>query len=542
MLENNEPPTVQERAIIQHCTPVIDAQYAAVKAQISEAEARIKLNHPAEIKLQSLYRSESRLYRISEAYLQVLAPIRNVPEDVIRLIFIACVDPKDLLSGPILSLYRPLPYTLCQISSGMRRIALTTPEIWTTINISVKRTLDCTQLNTWYYRKLAAKTRQWLDRAGSLPFSVFFTDTTPSYSGLTDAQSDPSNILFSTMLSYSPRWNRIQVESICEDALPSPFITRIAALTAVDIPLLESITLYLRCGLHKLRNSPFLSVPTLRCLQIYTDWNNNLDISNFSVNWSHLTSITIHGGKDNHVSSVYKIGKILRETKRLVFCDIALNQGSVNVIGTVYLPWLESLCVDDRYFGTKLSGSPHIFDLINTPRLTALRLSAQFLDISTPNFFKRSAGIRELSLKLRLDTEKWLAEITESLSHCPCLSALTLEPLYPDKPCGVPDANRFLRGFVGDGGAGITCPRLQKFRYEGTIKFSFETLYLFLVAKQPGTEISSTVLPWKSVFLNMRRVDNSEINRMLDFVSRKQAAGLDVHADVTLYQRLGWKQ
>ena len=157
------------------------------------------MDYAAEIKLQRLYQIESPLYRISEAYRQVLAPIRNVPEDVIRLIFIACVDPKNFSSGPTLSLYRPLPYTLSQISSGMRRIALETPEIWATMNISVKRTLDCTQLNTWYYRELASKARQWFDRAGSLPLSVFFTDTTPSYSGVKDAaQSDPSNILLSS--------------------------------------------------------------------------------------------------------------------------------------------------------------------------------------------------------------------------------------------------------------------------------------------------------------------------------------------------------
>ncbi len=495
----------------------------------------------AEIKLKHLLQEEATLLKISTGHPRVLAIIRRIPEDVIRLIFVACLDSKVFAPELTLSFGTPLPYKLAQISSGMRRIALTTPEIWATMNIYVGQTVDRTPVAIWKYRKLAGKAREWIDRAGSLPLSVYFADLTRSYSGLEDIQYDPSNILFGTMLSYSTRWKSIQVKSICEGVLPSPFITRISTLTAVEVPLLESIFLYLRCGLHKLRNSPFLSVPTLRCLQIYTDWNNNLDISKFSVNWSHLTSITVHGGEGNHVSSVDKIEKILRKTKRLVFCDIALHHCSINIIGTVNLPWLEFLCVDERHLETDLSGSPHIFDLINAPRLTALQLSAQFLDVSAPIFFQRSACIRELSLKLCLDTEKLLADITESLRHCTSLSVLTLEPLYPDKLSGVPDANRFLTAFVEDGGAGIICPRLQKFRYEGTIKFSFQTLYLFLEAKRPGFGTLTIVSPWKSVFINMRWVENSEIKRMLDIVSEKQAAGHDVHADVTPYQLLNWK-
>ncbi len=269
----------------------------------------------------------------------------------------------------------------------MRRIALTTPEIWTTMNLCVRlNSSDRIRSDRRYYTRLAAKARQWFCRAGSLPLSVFFADLTPSYSELENVQSHPSNILFNTMLSYSTRWNRIQVESSCEDMVPSPFITRIAALTAVDVPLLESITLYLRCGLSKFRTSPFISVPTLRRLKIYTDWDGTPNISNFTVNWSHLTSITIHGGSATTPVPFTKLQELLQQTTCLVFCDIALRHGTKKVIGEINLPYLEVLCVDDRGSETASARGPNLFELINAPKLAVLRLSTTFLDISLQTF------------------------------------------------------------------------------------------------------------------------------------------------------------
>ena len=89
---------------------------------------------------------------------------------------------------------------------------------------------------------------------------------------------------------------------------------------------------------------------------------------------------------------------MLRQTERLVFCDIALGPGLENSLGEINLPHLQTLHVDDYKSKRASSGDLSIFDLINTPVLATLEIRAILLDNSLANFFERSRGIRELSL------------------------------------------------------------------------------------------------------------------------------------------------
>ncbi|KJA22544.1 hypothetical protein HYPSUDRAFT_652761 [Hypholoma sublateritium FD-334 SS-4] len=522
LLKTNRPPTDKERMIqmLQDSISADNKKLKALQGKIYEAIAHTQQLKPqkvarTKIKLRHLRREESAILETSTDHRRVFSPFTNLPEDVIREIFAACVEDNI----PILSFgTTPFPYILAQISSGMRHIALTTPCIWASMNVRTNLFyFGSQQPSKKDYAMLASKVSQWFDRA--------------------DVQNDPSNILFDTLLSYSSRWKRIQLESIYGD-VPSAPLVRIAALTAVDVPLLESITLCFQSGSSVFRNSPILKIPTLRRLTLDTHWNqfNGTIISQFTVNWTNLTYVTIHGGRGNGVSSIDEIAQILRKTKRLVFCDIAVGTGSEHLLGKIDLPLLEMLCVDDKRCKPNSSGVPSIFDSINAPVLVVLKIRAKFLDIPLADFFGRTPAIRELSLS-HLNSEKSLADITNLLRHCPSLSVLTLHPPQWSRMNQPYDANMFLRTFVEDvnGGVGITCPRLEYFNFTGAVNFSLQTLSQFLEAKQRGTAPVNGLLPWERVKIDMWGIHDLERSQKLDLVSEKRAAGLDVYIYVKDY-------
>lgn len=508
-------------------------------AQISEAMAYTQELKPqkstkTKIKLRPLRREEAVILETSANRCGVLSPIQNLPEDVIREIFAACLE-DDM---PILSFgVTPLPYILAQISSRIRHVALATPFIWASMNVRTNLFyFGSQQPSKKDYSMLASKVSQWFDRAGRMPLTVLMQDPN-RYSAATlgVVQSDASNILFDTFLRYSTRWKRIQLESISGD-VPSAPMFRIAALTAADVPLLESITLCFQSGSSAFRDSPLLKIPTLRRLTLDTHWENrsgSTTISKFTVDWAQLTSITLRGGRRNHVGSIDEIARILRQTRRLVFCDIAFGTGSEYLLKKVDLPLLEVLCVDDTRCKPTTYGVPSIFDAINAPALAILKIRSKFLDISLADFFGRAPAIRELSLPHQ-NSEQSLTDIMNLLRHCPSLSMLTLHPPHWSRMNQPYDANMFLRAFVEDvnDGVDITCPRLDYFDFTGAACFSLQTLRQFIEAKQRDTAPVNGLVPWKRVRTDMWAVDDLQSGQKLHLVSQKQAEGVNVSINV----------
>ena len=114
-----------------------NAKLGVVEAQISDTMAYIQALQlqlrRAEIKLQRLRKEEAAILEASKDHRCVLSAVRNLPQDVLREILIACVEDK---RPPILSYHRmPLPYRLAQISSGIRRIALSTSILWASMDV-----------------------------------------------------------------------------------------------------------------------------------------------------------------------------------------------------------------------------------------------------------------------------------------------------------------------------------------------------------------------------------------------------------------------
>ncbi len=115
----------------------------------------------------------------------------------------------------------------------------------------------------------------------------------------------------------------------------------------------------------------------------------------------------------------------------------------------------------------------------------------------------------------------------KNLLHCPSLT--TLHIWAHNWRNNTPTGDRLLRAFVEEGNDGVICPRLQDFAFVGKIDFSFETLRIFLGKKQDSA--TPNVLPWRKVDIGIDGVKFEERQQILDFVSQKAAAGLDIRVN-----------
>ena len=100
-----------------------------------------------------------------------LAPFRRLPQDVVREIFVACLDPK---INPTMS-KKEAPTLLTRISSSLRQIALTTPELWAAIHIPILGSVPCesSKIAQFVMDRRADGVKEWLlRRSGSLPLRI----------------------------------------------------------------------------------------------------------------------------------------------------------------------------------------------------------------------------------------------------------------------------------------------------------------------------------------------------------------------------------
>ncbi len=504
-----------------------DVQLITAEAQVCEARTHV---HVLE---SQLGKTETELqfcpHEMEAALLESIADHRrvdssrsfqNLPEDVLREICTACIgaDLPILTSGIL-----PLPYMLMQISSGMRRIVRTTPSIWASIHIQIDE-FSYFPPNKLLYTALVCEAEKWFERAGCLALSIFVENLNNSYTPEVigdEIGPDPANILFDFLLSFSRRWKSIRVSC----SLGPTLITRIAALSAADVPQLRSVSIHFELNTAILSSSTFFTIPTLEHLTLQILW---IPFYDFAVNWASLTSLTLRRCRRNENPSAMQIGGILQQTKRLSFCDISIGGGLITHAehpGEITLPLLKVLYIDEGFKFGKPSG---IIDLIHAPILEVFHFHGEILEASSASrLFVRSPNIRELSLCYA----KSLTDVTEVLHSCPELTEFSLQPHWLEQRKTL-DANTFLKTFVLESEA-VICPRLEYFKLVGLIDVSLQTLREFLEAKRRGVITPNGIRPWKGVAIDLSGIADTYVRQqMLDLFSQKLKEGVNVSVAV----------
>ena len=113
LLKTNRPPTEEEKAIVVESMAPADAKLEAINSQISEQMAHVEALQlqveQAKIKLDRLREERAAVLGTLADRDRVFSPFRNLPEDVLREICIACLqgDIPELSYG-----HTPMPYIL----------------------------------------------------------------------------------------------------------------------------------------------------------------------------------------------------------------------------------------------------------------------------------------------------------------------------------------------------------------------------------------------------------------------------------------------
>ncbi|KJA17581.1 hypothetical protein HYPSUDRAFT_125295, partial [Hypholoma sublateritium FD-334 SS-4] len=115
-LRTNIVPNDKQEDSLKQFVLDCDDKLKIINAKISEQEAQLRI----------LNDEKAAILESVAPFRRALSPFRQLPEDIVREIFVACLETR---RNPTMA-NTEAPVLLTQISSATRRIALSTPALW----------------------------------------------------------------------------------------------------------------------------------------------------------------------------------------------------------------------------------------------------------------------------------------------------------------------------------------------------------------------------------------------------------------------------
>ncbi|KAJ6537855.1 hypothetical protein B0H19DRAFT_1181055 [Mycena capillaripes] len=413
--------------------------------------------------LGNLTRKRDELTEYIDAHLALVSPMRRLPEDVIRAIFIACMPSKrNAVMSP-----EDTPLLLCQICSSWRQIALATPLLWASLHIVVPvAKID----------QLIQAVRSWLSRSGVLPLSISLV---PSRALRVRSATDEELLaLLSSLVPLSGRWRRIRM-IVRRYRSFEPF----AQFCPEDFPLLRtaSVGTFLfyeeDLSASPWQSLPFLDAAGLRRLSIAYGYR----FSELQKPWAQLTHLNI-SGIDHLWPRTFQLQTalaILRQCRALQTCAMRVDESdpTLNTLTPVSLPYLWHLAMVNN-----MGESPadDFFKNLVLPKLRSLEYTCYSPDLPRSALFpaleRVSLTVDWLSTAQLIDFLRLLPLLSDlELMHEPMLTAHT-GPLDPD----------FLLQFAPDSEL-ILCPSLRRLKLSNFRVMTDDTLLAFIQTRTSGS-------------------------------------------------------
>lgn len=283
------------------------------------------------------------------AYRSVFSLIRRLPPEILGQIFVFCLG-GDVYSRPDSSV---APLLLCEVCTIWRTVALKHPELWKGIIVHLTRR-DCS--------KPINMMKRWLDRAKSLPLSIYIHGTFDSM------------IITAAVIHYLPTTKHLTL------SLPEDTIKSIFDRPSVSVPMLEELDLVVsRSDGRRLTfqidvPSPmFEPAPRLHSFSIAA--SNSYQILNSPVRFSRIVKLKM----TNIRFSVQTASTILVQLEYLQELTLEIASWVEDDLGfpvqpphtLIILPRLRRLDVTVRYS----SNLDRLFSLLTLPALDNLSIS-----------------------------------------------------------------------------------------------------------------------------------------------------------------------
>ncbi|KAF7300953.1 F-box domain-containing protein [Mycena indigotica] len=211
------------------------AQIELINAFISLSEPELGTLETEFIRIQtSLAAAKTRLEKqkqLVEDHRVLLSPMRRVPDDVLRAIFLATLPAhRDTAIVP-----EEGPLLLAQVCRLWRDIALTTPRLWASIHLAIPRDESRAE-------DLVGILTTWLQRSAAAPLSLTVTlahaSMSPPHLGPGWRHTTHGDELLRVLSSEAHRWESLRLLDKI-DLSKVPFIS---SLTAESVPKLRHIS------------------------------------------------------------------------------------------------------------------------------------------------------------------------------------------------------------------------------------------------------------------------------------------------------------
>ncbi|KAF8983188.1 hypothetical protein BDQ17DRAFT_1290478 [Cyathus striatus] len=221
-LRTNYVPTVDEAKQVQDLLEISGQKLRCIDTEIDQLKRQLDM----------LQEKRLGIHVFAEQHRALLSPARKLTQDIVEEIFIACL-PED--RNPHMNVMEA-PMILTQICSSWRRIALSTPRIWSAIHIVLPNIIRGTYpvpnyllmeeefvLQTLDRRQAFVK--KWLDRSGACPLSISIHQT-PDAGALSSLNSAETEAYYNTkqkiqqihrqffhdtIIPYHQRWYNLDI-------------------------------------------------------------------------------------------------------------------------------------------------------------------------------------------------------------------------------------------------------------------------------------------------------------------------------------------
>ncbi|KAJ7167877.1 hypothetical protein C8R46DRAFT_1350790 [Mycena filopes] len=298
-----------------------DAECADIRALLEGPCEELQRIEKEIDRLQSLIdeadKRRQELKELIDPHLALISPARQLPEDIIRSIFMETLP--SIRNAALVSTEAPL--LLCRISKPWRDIALRTTQLWAAIHIVIPHP-EKVQI-------LSDLVTTWISRSGSVPLGISMV-----HSRTSDANCDVSS-LFSALLAVAPRWRDMQ--------LTVSDYSHFGSLTPEDVPLLKSIAL--RQGSIRRAADPsgmlkFLATTSLRSAELPSP---DCVLKN-PLSLAFLTHLKLPTNVYTALEYNETLG-ILHQCPLLETCELVLGRTAPGLAPRVHLPHLRHLAV-----------------------------------------------------------------------------------------------------------------------------------------------------------------------------------------------------
>ncbi|KAJ7593242.1 hypothetical protein C8J56DRAFT_493915 [Mycena floridula] len=387
------------------------------------------------------------------AYKAVLAPIRRLPEDMLREIFVNCLPSNK----PAAIAITDAPLLLGRICRSWREIALSTPGLWASIHVQFLH-----QFDSFRVQRLCDEAHAWISRSGTCPLTI----------GVTCRNDDPiANTFLQSLTELSRRWRSVDIEA------PARWMLSLASLSKGDVPKLEKFRhSVIAGGLPRMERDREISETLweslgilaghrLRDISLQNTWVQYPLVAASHINFGQLTRLDLNPGSQ---FTTRDAAELLSRCPNLIAChlSIAISQstGVAWRFEPVTLLHLTSFAVD---LAPSFPSEPLSHDIVlqaffaslDLPRLVSfsptLGLYISWITLA------RASPIENLTLSLSDLNHQSVLEYLRTSTH---LKRLRFNTWAPDNMLGLMDL--FM---ATDNASDVICPFLEvlELRYFG---------------------------------------------------------------------------